>query len=124
MKKPIFYDYLKSMLLVATALTILLALYSLLVGWNLITALLFWFIIVPAAAVYVPGFVSRNRNHWLEAVSGLVVFYGFMVFMIYSHYQSDLFQIMMWSAAINVIITSLIFLLRKPTTTRLRTTAQ
>jgi len=126
MKKLILYDFVKGMLLVPIALTILLAPYSIVVGWNLVSAFLFWFILVPVVVVYVPGFVSKNKNHWLEAISGLVVFYGLMVFMIYSHYQSDLFKIMMWSAAINVVITSLLFFLRKPKDpyTPLRTTAQ
>ena len=39
---------------------------------------------------------------------GLNTFYGIMVFMIYDHYKTDYFQVMILSCVINVILVSTI----------------
>ena len=95
-------------LIVPIALVVVLAPFSFFVGWNLLTAILFWFFIVPAIALYLPNKVSRNDRHLPETLSGLIIFYGFMVFMIYDHFKTDLFQIMIVSCVVNLVLVSLI----------------
>jgi len=101
-------EKLKGTLIVPIALVVFLIPFSMLVGWNLLTAILFWFFIVPAVALYLPNKVSRNKGHLLETLSGLIIFYGFMVFMIYDHFKTDLFQIMIVSCFVNLVLVSLI----------------
>lgn len=94
-------------------LLIILAPYSLLIGWNLLTLLLFWFVIIPLVAVYMPTRLSRNQDHLIESLMGLVVFYGFMVFMIYKQYQTDYFQVMIISGVVNCFVVIATILLRR-----------
>lgn len=101
-------EILKGTLIVPVVLAIVIVPYSLLIGWNLTTLFLFWFIIIPALAIYLPTRVSNNKNHLFESLVGLIMFYAFMVFMIYNHYQTDYFQIMMLSCVVNMILISTI----------------
>ena len=103
----------KGALAVAIALSLVLVPYSLLVGWNVVTLLLFWFVIVPWIAVQLPGKVSKNGNHVIESLIGLIIFYAAILFMIYEHYQSDYFLVMMVSCGINLLVVSTISLKRK-----------
>jgi hypothetical protein len=93
-------------LILPIVLFAVLAPFSLLIGWNLLTALLFWFIIVPLIALHNSTFLKIKGNRTLQAVAGLIAFYAFMVFMIYEHYKTDLFMIMLVSLAINLAIVS------------------
>jgi hypothetical protein len=88
---------------VVTGLSIVLIPYSMLIGWNLVTLALFWFIITPLAAFCLPALVLKNNNHLIESLTGLCIFYAIMVLMIYEHYQSDYFLIMMVSLVFNLI---------------------
>lgn len=72
----------------------------------------FWFVILPMMTFYLPTKVSKNRTHLVEALSGLMIFYAIMVFMIYDHYQSDFFQLMIVSLLINVGLVTGISLLK------------
>jgi len=101
-------ESLKGTLIVPVALAAVLIPFSMLIGWNLLTAILFWFFIVPPIALYLPNKVSKNKRHLLETLSGLMIFYGFMVFMIYDHFKTDLFQIMIVSCVVNLVLVSLI----------------
>ena len=78
--------------------------FSMLIGWNLISVILFWLILTPILAIYLPRFVSRHHNHFVESLAGLTLFYLVVIFMIYEHYKSDFFQMMIVSYVINLIL--------------------
>src|SRR5687768_11346846 len=101
-------DKLKGTLIVPVGLAIILVPFSLLIGWNLITLILFWFVLTPGLTLYLPTLVSDNKSHLFESVVGLIIFYGMMVFMIYDHYKTDYFQVMAVSGLINLILVSAI----------------
>ena len=101
-------EKLKGTLIVPIALMAVLIPFSMLIGWNLLTAILFWFVIVPPIAIYLPTTVSKNKGHLIETLSGLIIFYAFMVFMIYDHFKTDYFQIMIVSCVVNLVLVSLI----------------
>ena len=103
-----FKDKLKGTLIVPIGLTIVLVPFSILVGWNLITLILFWFVLIPLLSIYLPTKFSGNRNHLIESLVGLVIFYAMMTFMIYDLYQTDYFQIMILSFGINLVLVSII----------------
>lgn len=85
-----------------------LAPFSLFVGWNLFTLILFWFIIIPLIAVNSSMLLKIKGNRKLQAVVGLIIFYAFMVFMIYKQYKTDYFKIMLVSFAINLVVVALV----------------
>jgi len=101
-------DRLKGMLVVPAGLAVVLIPYSLLIGRNLLTSFLFWFVITPTLAIYSPTIVSRNKSHFFESTIGLIIFYGLMIFMIYDHYKTDLFKVMIVSCQVNLILISVI----------------
>lgn len=90
--------------LVVLSLFGLLAPYSLLLGWNFITLLLFWFILVPIISIVSSRFYNKINKNWIAGIIGCIVFYSFMVFMIYSHYKSDFFKIMILSSLSSIFI--------------------
>ncbi len=96
-------DKLKGTLAVLLGLFCALVPYSLLMGWNLITLLVFWFLITPALAIWLPTLVTRRDGRMFASLAGLLIFYAFMVFMIYDHYKSDYFRMMMVSCVVNLI---------------------
>jgi peptidoglycan/LPS O-acetylase OafA/YrhL len=108
-------DRFSGILIVPLGLGIVLVPFSLIIGWNLITLLLFWFVVIPALAIYLPTKVSKSRNHLLESLTGLLLFYGIMTFMIYNHYKTDYFQVMMASCVVNVAIVAAISAVKKHT---------
>jgi hypothetical protein len=101
-------DKLKGILIVPIGLAIVLVPFSILIGWNLITLTLFWLAITPAVTIYLPTVVSNNKNHLFESLVGLLIFYTIMVFMIYDHYKTDYFKVMILSCVINFIFVSVI----------------
>jgi len=101
------------MLIVPIGLAIVLVPFSTLIGWNLISLILFWFIIIPGLTILLPTIFSKSSNHLIESILGLVIFYGIMVFMIYDHYQTDYFQVMIISLGINLILISIISWIRR-----------
>ena len=109
-------DKLKGTMIVPVGLAIVLVPFSLLIGWNLVTLILFWFVLTPGLTIFLPTLVSSNRKRLLESLIGLMIFYGIMVFMIYDHYKTDYFQVMILSCVINVIIVSAITWRRRPWT--------
>ena len=104
----------KGMVTVAVVLPLVLVPFSLVLGWNILTLLLFWFAIVPALTIYLPAKVSKQTNHLVESLVGMTIFYGFMVFMTYSHYKTDYFQVMMTSYIVNIVMVTALTLLKKP----------
>ena len=109
-------DKLKGTMIVPVGLAIILVPFSVLIGWNLMTLILFWFVLTPGLTIYLPALVSRNKNRLVESVVGLIIFYGIMVFMIYDHYKTDYFQVMILSCVINLILVSAIAWTRRPRT--------
>ena len=109
-------DKLKGTLIVPVGLAIILVPFSIFIGWNLITLILFWIIITPGLTIYLPTIVSRNKSHLFKSLVGLLIFYGIMVLMIYDHYNSDYFQVMILSCVVNLILVSVITSARSPKT--------
>lgn len=101
-------DKLKGITIVPLGLAIILVPYSLIIGWSGATLILFWFVLAPGLAIYLPTLVSGNKYHLFESITGLMLFYGIMAFMIYDHYKTDYFQLMILSCVINVILVSAI----------------
>ena len=87
--------------------------YSLLLGWSLLTSVLFWFILVPTLTFYLPMIFLKKGLHVTSSLAGLVLFYGFMIFMIYEHFDTDLFTVMMASAVFNLALITAIGLSKK-----------
>jgi hypothetical protein len=100
-------DLLKGIFAVLIGLAIVLIPFSIFIGWNLPTLLLFWFVVIPTLTIYLPTRVSKNSSHLLESVGGLTLFYGAMVFMIYEHYQTDYFLVMGISCFLNLALVAL-----------------
>ena len=109
-------DKLKGTMIVPVGLAIILIPFSMLIGWNLMTLILFWFVLTPGLTIYLPTLVSSNKKHLFESLVGLIIFYGLMAFMIYDHYKTDYFQAMIVSCVINVILVSAITWTRRPRT--------
>lgn len=99
---------LKGILTVPVGLAIVFVPFSIFIGWNLLTLILFWFVVVPGLTIYLPSIVSRKRSHLFESLVGLIIFYAGMVFMIYDHYMTDYFQIMILSCVINLILVAVV----------------
>ena len=106
-------EKLKRTLIVPIALAVVLAPFSIFVGWNLFTMILFWFFIVPAIAILLPSWPSNNKSQMFDSLVGLIVFYAIMVFMIYDHFMTDYFQIMILSFLTNLVFVYLISWTRK-----------
>lgn len=100
-------DLLKATLIVPFGLILVLVPYSMLIGWNLFTGILFWYVITPALTIYLPSIISKNKGHLMESLVGLAIFYAVMVFMIYDHYKTDYFLIMMVSLVVNMMVIAL-----------------
>ena len=71
---------------------------------SLIGTLISFFLIIPTLNVFLSKVISGNKNLALKSLISLFVFYGIMVFMIYKHYQSDFFKVMMMSLGYNTFI--------------------
>lgn len=82
--------------------------YSRFPGWNPITIFLFWFIILPGIILFLsPKFLKKNYRTWKAMVS-MIIFYGFIVFMIYKHFETDFFMVIMisflWNSGIMAMV--------------------
>lgn len=97
-----------STLSISVGLILILIPFSMLIGWNLITATLFWLIIIPAVTIYLPQLISKNKDHLWESLIGMTIFYAFMVFMIYDHYKTDYFKLIMVSFVVNMMVVLMI----------------
>jgi hypothetical protein len=109
-------DKLKGTLTVPAALGFVLILFSILIGWNLMTLILFWLIIIPGLTIYLPTIISSNKSHLFKSLVGMLIFYGIMVFMIYDHYDSDYFKVMIVSGVMNLVFVSMITWTKSPRT--------
>ena len=100
-------DSLKGTLIVPGGLSIVLVPFSILIGWSLLTLVLFWFVLIPFLTIYLPSRISKAGNHLLESLVGLTIFYAIMVFMIYDQYKTDYFQLMLVSFVVNFIVVAM-----------------
>ena len=107
MMKNLVRTNVKTACIVTIGLVITLIPYSLLLGWNTITLFIFWFAIIPTIAIYLPKAILHKKTSLLGRLIGLMTFYGLMIFMIYKHFKTDYFQVMIVSALINTIVVSL-----------------
>ena len=107
------FNSLKSVVLIPTALTSTLILISFTMGWNSATLILFWFVAAPVIAIRLPSLLSKNRKSIVEPIAGLILFYGLMVLMIYRHYESDYFKLMIISFLLNILLVSLIYFVKR-----------
>jgi hypothetical protein len=78
--------------------------YSLLLGWNVWTLLLFWFIIHPVVTIYLSVKLLKGYYRMSQAILALLSFHAFVIFMIYDHYQSDYFLLMIVSMVYNTLV--------------------
>ena len=72
--------------------------FSLLLGWNLILGILFWFFLVPLISWISSKFCLCRTRQIIVGIGGCIFFYLIMIFMIYSHYQTDMFKLMIFSS--------------------------
>lgn len=85
-------------------LGLLVGLIGLTIGWNLITLFIFWFLIIPILSLRIPRRLSKNEFHWMDSALGISIFYAVMILMIYEHYQTNYFKVMMISFFVNIIM--------------------
>lgn len=105
-------NHLKQTLIVPIGSFIALILFSFTFGWNIVTLLLFWFLFIPFLASTLPTIISKNDLEVKHPIAGLILFYAIMVFMIYEHFQTDYFIVMMMSLVCNIGVVSLIIWIR------------
>ncbi len=72
-------DKLKGTLIVPVGLAIILIPFSILIGWDMITLILFWFVLTPGLTIYLPTKFSRSKNHFVESIMGLIIFYAIII---------------------------------------------
>ena len=101
-------------LIIPVGLAVVIVPFSLLIKWNLISALVFWFVVTPGIAIFLTIRIMGDKNHVVESLLGLVLFYGIMVFMIYDHFNTDYFQLMLFSSMVNLVLVLVIALVRRP----------
>src|SRR6267142_6846932 len=65
-------------------------------GWNLISAIAFWYIVVPVMA-NLSSQILKTNNHFKTAIVGILVFYAFVFFMTYKQLDTDFGVIMKYS---------------------------
>lgn len=109
-----FKNKLRGTLLVSLGLAMTLVPFSMLIGWNLLTLILFWFVLTPGLTIYLPATLSNNTNQLFGSLAGLILFYGMMVFMIYDHHKTDYFQIMILSCLIKLVVVTALHWVKRP----------
>jgi hypothetical protein len=103
---------LKVVLIIPLCVFLALALCSLLVRYNVITMILYyivsWFVILPGIILYLSSKLLRKEHRVWKAMVSMITFYGFMVFMIYKHYATDFFMLMMisflWNSGVMITV--------------------
>jgi hypothetical protein len=87
--------------------------FSFLTGWSIATMAIYWFLLIPFIIEYLPTLFFKNKNQLTQSLIGMLLFYLFMVFMIYDHYKTDMFQMMVVSCGINLVTVTVISRVRK-----------
>ena len=93
-----------SVIIVTLSLITLLVPYSLFIGWNLFTSILFWFIFVPLISILTARFYNNPEKRLLAGIIGCLFFYFIIIFMIYGSYQSDQFKLMIVSLFSSILM--------------------
>lgn len=106
-------ERLKVMLSVPAGLTLIIIPYSLLIHWEITSLFIFWFIITPTVALYLPLKLTKMRSHLFESLAGMMIFYGIIVFMIFDLYKTDFFRFMALSCVTNLVSVSTMVYIRK-----------
>jgi len=83
---------------------LVLALYTFLLGFTFPSSVLFWFFILPGLIIFLCSKFFNSPSGIRNAMVTIVIFYSFMVFMIYRHFPSDFFTLMMISFLWNFLI--------------------
>ena len=100
--------FLKITLVIPLCVFLVLALCSRFLELNVGTLFLFWFIIVPFLILFLSSRLIRHAYAIRNAMFALISFYSIMVFMIYKHFQTDYFLVMMisflWNLGIMIIV--------------------
>jgi len=78
--------------------------FSFIIGWNLISILIFWFLIVPLVSITVPYIIRANERRQFQSIIGMILFYGIMIFMIYNQSATDYFKLMAVSGVVNLVL--------------------
>ena len=100
-------------MIVPIGIAIIFVPYSIFIGWNFFTLILFWFVLTPGLATLLLTLFLESGNHFIESILGLIIFYATMVFLIYDHYKTDYFKVMIISFAINFILILMISRIRR-----------
>ncbi len=79
---------------------------------NLLGMIVSWFVIIPLLTVFLSKIISGEKNLALKSLISLLVFYAIMVFMIYKHYQTDFFKLMIASLVFNSLAMSIAIAMR------------
>ena len=87
-----------SILFVTLCLVAGLVPFSLLIGWDLVTGIMFWFFLVPLISWISAKFCMDRTRQIIVGIVGCTFFYLIMIFMIYSHYQTDMFKLIIFSS--------------------------
>jgi hypothetical protein len=95
--------YLKVFLVIPFCVFIILGFGSFVTKGNIITLLLFLFVLLPVLTLYLNKKIQAQHPIW-RSIGSMVTFYAFMVFMTYKHYQSDVFLLMMISLFWNLLV--------------------
>lgn len=105
------------MCIVLLGLSLSLILYTLptlyLIETNVPVIFVYWYAIVPFLTAYISRRYSKRKNILAEALAGMILFYGFAVFLINGQYSENIFQLILYSIAFNTIMVSSIILTKK-----------
>lgn len=94
-------------IIVLVSIGLLLIPFSLFIGWNLFTLFIFWFVLIPVVTCSLPQLIFKGSTILKGQLSGLILFYGVIILMIYEHFQSDFFKGILLSFLFNLIAVSI-----------------
>ena len=71
---------------------------------SLATTIVSWFVIVPLLTAFLSKRISGQEYSAFKSLISLLAVYGIMIFMIYKHYQTDFFKVMIASLVFNALV--------------------
>lgn len=102
----VVFTRIKLAILCPLGMLLLFAGYVNLLGFDLLTQLIFWFVVLPYSTIFVSGRITGQKRNVLPSLIPLTLFYGIMIFMSYKH--EDLLYVMLISLVYNNIILGLV----------------
>ncbi|MFY0625367.1 MAG: hypothetical protein JXR07_03660 [Reichenbachiella sp.] len=82
-------------------------------GGHYIVLSLFWFCIIPFTTLFLVNKFSRRKNPLVEALSGLILFYGFVAFMVTNHLEDvRYFSFALSSVGSNMLFVAIFILIK------------